>query len=193
MSSTQATARFSQKASFSRNWLPIFISLGLLGWASSSVARPLQSEEAKKFPPDQVAPVAAKDSQSKMISMKEVGQHNSLQKGIWVAIQGEIYDVTNFIDAHPGGKNIIIKNAGKDVTELYTPVHPADAISENMNSLKHMGQVDPSTIIVQQAGKGETEKDQKRREALENLPLVGSLLNLDDFEVRKFDIIGRIV
>lgn len=31
-------------------------------------------------------------------------------------INGEVYDVTNFIATHPGGVNAILKMAGKDAT-----------------------------------------------------------------------------
>jgi L-lactate dehydrogenase (cytochrome) len=125
---------------------------------------------------------ASSASPSRLISMNEINAHDSIKTGIWVAIQGEVYDVTDFVDAHPGGKNVIIKNAGKDVTDVYTPVHPANAIAENLDPSQHLGQVDPKTVKKVEAGE-ESEKAQKRRLALENLPEVGSILNLDDFEV----------
>ena len=30
--------------------------------------------------------------------------------------QGKVYDVTDFLDQHPGGANIILANSGKDAT-----------------------------------------------------------------------------
>lgn len=160
--------------------VPLLAGLSVLAWYSSS--KPLQAEDGSGLPPNKVAPEAAKDPQGKLISMDEVSQHDSPQKGIWVAIEGEVYDISDFVDAHPGGKNVILKHAGQDVTEVYTPVHPANAIAENLSSSQHLGQVDPSSVKVKQPGP-ESENDRKRREARENLPLVGSLLNLDDFEV----------
>lgn len=62
-------------------------------------------------------------------------------------------------------------------------MHPPTAIEDNLEPSNHLGQVDPKTIKVKQASE-ESEKDKKRRLALENLPPVGSMLNLDDFEVR---------
>ncbi|EPQ31973.1 uncharacterized protein PFL1_00171 [Pseudozyma flocculosa PF-1] len=138
-----------------------------------------------RHPPVEVTPKAAGDPSRKMISMDEVEKHNALPEkggqGLWVVIKGEVYDVTNFVDNHPGGRNIILKNAGKDVTDLYEPVHPPNALEENLDPSAHLGIVDPATVRVKQPGE-ESEKDRKRREARENLPPIGTLLNLDDFE-----------
>ena len=37
----------------------------------------------------------------------------------WVVLYGRVYDVTNFIEAHPGGRNIILQLAGQDATDSY--------------------------------------------------------------------------
>ena len=40
------------------------------------------------------------EKSSKLISMKEVEEHNSVggQKSIWMVIHDKVYDVTNFLD-----------------------------------------------------------------------------------------------
>lgn len=50
------------------------------------------------------------------ITLAAVGQH-STQEDCWLAIDGKVYDVTDF-DAHPGG-NAIYQGCGMDATELY--------------------------------------------------------------------------
>ena len=134
--------------------------------------------------PSLTAEGAAPVHKRKLISMDEVGKHDSLDRGVWVAIEGQVYDVTDFIDVHPGGRTVIVKNAGRDVTDLYMPVHPANAIADNLAPSQHLGAVDPATVRAKQPG-DESARDRRRREALESLPPVGSLLNLDDFEVRR--------
>lgn len=37
----------------------------------------------------------------------------------WVAIDGIVYDVTDFIEDHPGGAKILKKNCGKDASEMF--------------------------------------------------------------------------
>lgn len=68
------------------------------------------------------------------------------------------------------------------------PVHPSDAIQENLTPEQHIGMVDPKTVKVEQ--KQETEADRRRRQARENLPPVGAMLNLDDFEKVARDILS---
>lgn len=53
---------------------------------------------------------------------------------------------TDFLDDHPGGSKIILKYAGKDATDEYDPIHPPDAITENLDPSKHLGKVDPGSV-----------------------------------------------
>ncbi|CAO1637673.1 unnamed protein product [Sympodiomycopsis kandeliae] len=131
---------------------------------------------------DLVSPSAAGDPGGKLIPMSEVEAHNSLSAGIWVVINGQVYDLTTFVQDHPGGSKIILKNAGKDVTDLFMPVHPSNTIEEHLTPEQYIGQVDPSTVTI--VNREESESEKKRRLALENLPPVESLLNLDDFELQ---------
>jgi cytochrome b involved in lipid metabolism len=36
----------------------------------------------------------------------------------WVSRKGKVYDVTKFLDDHPGGDDLILKYAGKDIDEV---------------------------------------------------------------------------
>lgn len=68
-------------------------------------------------------------SAGKIYTMEEVAQHNSVSAGVWVVINGCVYDVTQFVDEHPGGEEVLLDNAGKDATSAFTDVgHSNDAI-----------------------------------------------------------------
>ena len=41
-----------------------------------------------------------------------------------MVVHEKAYDVTEFLDEHPGGAAIILKYGGKDATEEYDPIHP---------------------------------------------------------------------
>ena len=41
----------------------------------------------------------------------------------WVVVHGNVYDLSNFIDKHPGGYDVL-NGAGGDVTELFEFSHP---------------------------------------------------------------------
>lgn len=50
-----------------------------------------------------------------LVSYQEVQKHTS-EDSCWVIISNQVYDATSILDTHPGGKSIILKNAGKDAT-----------------------------------------------------------------------------
>ncbi|KAJ1496993.1 hypothetical protein HMI55_005748 [Coelomomyces lativittatus] len=54
----------------------------------------------------------------RLISINEVAQHRQ-PDDCWVAIRGQVYDVTKFIDKHPGGRKILLKNVGTDATKVF--------------------------------------------------------------------------
>jgi cytochrome b involved in lipid metabolism len=59
---------------------------------------------------------------SKVFSSQEVSQHKTVENGMWVIIDGGVYDVTQFINEHPGGPKILKRSAGKDATKSFWKV-----------------------------------------------------------------------
>ncbi|KAJ8920501.1 hypothetical protein NQ315_005370 [Exocentrus adspersus] len=51
-------------------------------------------------------------------SLKEVGHHNSKDSNIWVTYKEGVYDITDFVDKHPGGDQILIA-AGSSVEPFW--------------------------------------------------------------------------
>ena len=49
---------------------------------------------------------------ARVISLDEMRKHTT-EESCWIAVRGEVFDVTPFIDEHPGGFDIIISNTGK--------------------------------------------------------------------------------
>ncbi|KAJ3972939.1 FMN-dependent dehydrogenase-domain-containing protein [Lentinula raphanica] len=114
-----------------------------------------------------------------MLSGKEVAQHNN-RESCWIIVHGKVYDVTEFLDDHPGGSRIILKYAGKDATQEYDPIHPPDAITSNLPPEKHLGPVQPITVEKVEVQINDEEKD--RLERIERRPSLSEILNLHDFE-----------
>lgn len=53
-----------------------------------------------------------------LISQSVVSKHNK-ETDCWVILHNrKVYDVTNFLEAHPGGGDIILPYAGKDITSI---------------------------------------------------------------------------
>ena len=110
---------------------------------------------------------------------EEVAKHNN-DNDCWVVIHGRAYDVTEFKEEHPGGKNIILKYAGKDATETYDPIHPPDTLDKYLEKEKHLGEVDLDTIQKEQAE--EDPDEQYRQERIKRMPILEQCYNLMDFE-----------
>jgi len=60
-------------------------------------------------------------SSSKEIGFAELCRHNKVDD-LWLAIDGIVYDVTPFMDDHPGGGDIMLSAAGKDGTDDFEDV-----------------------------------------------------------------------
>lgn len=56
---------------------------------------------------------------SKHIPLAEVAAHNTLDGGLYIIIDSNVYDLTNFIDEHPGGSKIIKRMGGKDASKQF--------------------------------------------------------------------------
>ncbi|RVE46597.1 hypothetical protein evm_008730 [Chilo suppressalis] len=64
---------------------------------------------------------------SKIISLNEVNKHKT-KKSCWMVIHNQVYDVTKFLEEHPGGEDALLEYAGKDGTQAFEDVgHSEDA------------------------------------------------------------------
>ncbi|KAI0278868.1 cytochrome b5 [Russula aff. rugulosa BPL654] len=62
---------------------------------------------------------------NKVITLADLREHTT-KDSIWVLLKGNVYDVTKFIDEHPGGDEVILAEAGKDATEAFEDVGHSD-------------------------------------------------------------------
>lgn len=81
---------------------------------------------------------------TKVYTLSEVEVHNS-SKDCWLIIDGKVYDVTNFLEEHPGGDELLLSATGKDATDDFEDVGHSNSAREMMAEFL-VGEVDPSTI-----------------------------------------------
>lgn len=66
-------------------------------------------------------------SELKRFTREEIQNRNSKQDAVFI-INNEVYNVTSFLDDHPGGHEVLLNVAGKDASEDFEDVgHSTDA------------------------------------------------------------------
>lgn len=61
------------------------------------------------------------------IKADEVSRHTK-KTDLWIILHGKVYDLTNYVEDHPGGVPFLLEFAGKDATEAYEDIgHSEDA------------------------------------------------------------------
>jgi len=61
-------------------------------------------------------------SPKRMITMAEVKQHK-IEEDAWTVLRGRVYNISPYIRFHPGGKDMLMKGAGRDCTALFNKYH----------------------------------------------------------------------
>ncbi|KAL3990270.1 Cytochrome b5-like Heme/Steroid binding domain family protein [Acanthocheilonema viteae] len=61
-------------------------------------------------------------------TIAEVAAHNDASS-TWIIIDNNVYDVTRFLEEHPGGDEVLLEQAGQNATESFKDIgHSRDAV-----------------------------------------------------------------
>ena len=60
---------------------------------------------------------------------------------LWTVIDGVLYDITNYVDQHPGGKKKITRGVGKDASAMFHKFHKGIEIAKTPLIMLQVGQV----------------------------------------------------
>ncbi|KAE8660529.1 Cytochrome b5 [Hibiscus syriacus] len=106
---------------------------------------------------------------------------NKERNNCWLLISGKVYDITQFLEDHPGGDEVLLAASGKDATQDFEDVgHSDDA--RNMMKKYYIGEVDSSTVPPPKKIKTQphsvTRKDDESGFVSKMLPLLVPLLIL---------------
>lgn len=81
---------------------------------------------------------------NKIYSMNEVKKHNKINDG-WVVIKNKVYNVTNFINQHPGGSQILSDRLGKDITSDFNARGHPDYVEKTILPKYLIGRIESKT------------------------------------------------
>ena len=80
---------------------------------------------AAEMATQQVAAISAENgttgSTSRVITLEECNQHTR-EDSCWLIVHGKVLDVTEFLDEHPGGLDILLQSTG-EVSSTCTTQH----------------------------------------------------------------------
>lgn len=85
-----------------------------------------EDEGVTKLVPIAPLAVTQKLSSAKLptFSLAEVAKHNA-RDDLWIVVDERVYDITSFLDKHPGGIGPVLNMAGKDCTDVFANYHAA--------------------------------------------------------------------
>ncbi|BCS29027.1 FMN-dependent alpha-hydroxy acid dehydrogenase [Aspergillus puulaauensis] len=118
-------------------------------------------------------------AQEKRLSTHEISNHNT-PDDCWIVVDNQVWDVTNFLDKHPGGSTIILKYAGRDATKAYSEVHTPGLLKAELAPEQYKGKLDESTIHEDWDKQPASEKPEAVWE--NDKPPLETLINSHDFE-----------
>jgi cytochrome b involved in lipid metabolism len=96
---------------------------------------------------------------------------NEIRKRGYIVIHGKVYDITRFLEEHPGGEEILEENRGKDASEIFDTVgHSGYALSLMKNY--EIGEIDLSKPLISE----KDENNMKTIYAFIALPVIFGLL-----------------
>ena len=81
---------------------------------------------------------------NKYYSDEEIKKHNT-EKDAWVSYKGNVYNITKFLDMHPGGKDKIMMAAGKPIEpfwEIYQQHYLVLGLSLNLQTIQGQQYID---------------------------------------------------
>ncbi|KAF4901495.1 Cytochrome b2 [Colletotrichum fructicola] len=116
-------------------------------------------------------------------SLAEVQKHQTVDD-CWIALHGKVYDITAFLAVHPGGKAILLKNAGKDASDAFDSFHPVEIIDEYLKKDQIVGSFTAEQMEKTSGSEGSSNgSSESASQGLEPaVPPVSQILSISEME-----------
>ncbi|KAI9900006.1 hypothetical protein N3K66_004268 [Trichothecium roseum] len=66
----------------------------------------------------------------------EIAKHKDEANGYWLIVDNDVYDVSNFLEEHPGGAKMLKRFAGKNATKSFWKYHNEHVLKKYGDKLK---------------------------------------------------------
>ncbi|KAJ8760419.1 hypothetical protein K2173_015086 [Erythroxylum novogranatense] len=83
---------------------------------------------------------------TKLYTMQEASQHNT-KDDCWIVIDGMVYDVSSYLDEHPGGDDVVLATTGKDATDEFEDAGHSKSARELLETFC-IGELDRSIPVI---------------------------------------------
>lgn len=84
----------------------------------------------------------------RVVKADEIAKHKTVEKGLWVAIDGRVVDVSRYLEEnqHPIGPKPILAHAGQDITVVFNKLHKPGTLDNVLKGdlVTEVGVVDPA-------------------------------------------------
>ena len=100
----------------------------VVGVDSTGLAPEAEAKEESTKAPE------ANGIKTKAFPMLEVARHTS-RRSAWLVVHGKVYDVTEYLDEHPGGDDILLDSSGRDATREFEDVGHSDGARAELDRL----------------------------------------------------------
>lgn len=84
------------------------------------------------------------DSDAKVYRLEDVSKHNT-HEDCWLVIGEKVYDVSKFLEDHPGGDEVLLSATGKDATNDFEDVGHSSSARAMMDEY-YVGDIDLASI-----------------------------------------------
>ncbi|KAF9887014.1 hypothetical protein FE257_010630 [Aspergillus nanangensis] len=64
-------------------------------------------------------------------TLEQVQKHNT-SDDLWIVLHNKVYDISKYLEDHPGGKEVLVEVAGTDATEAFEEVGHSDEAREQL-------------------------------------------------------------
>lgn len=83
---------------------------------------------------------AGSGSADQVFSETDLARHKDAQS-CYAAIGGVVYDFTDFLSKHPGGRHALLRFAGTDATSVFLGIHDQDYLEKTSLGFKPIGRL----------------------------------------------------